>query len=631
MTLLFLLLSILLLGAGQVEASSHPTYTVRLYLSTAGILPGNWANSVPGGFNGKDLLCGIGNGQPATCFTAWALVSAPGSGYCLLTNAGGSYSPAFNNLSPVYGTGIYTGNTIGSWAGLWGPNINFATVGISGNSVWMGVNGFTCPYPAPSGPPVPAPNLQCVSGSSWMSTSSSDHGEAGSLVSTAGNWWDAFALACDQFAYILCGCLEVITSSPTVPTNSPTVPTNSPTVPTASPVTKSPTTKSPTQLPSRAPSATPTRRPTFGPSRAPSTSPTRRPTKFPTAKPSRAPSFRQPSMSPTPPTSAPTAPTIAFHSKCGYGECQSQNSSLCVRGDEPQCACIPSQQGSLCREATFQGDIEPDGQINCAGMFQDPEDVAAPCTPIVQTSSMRQVLRRKAYSTCRCFDSRTKGSFRSSAPPGKMGQPSPPVCDLCKSDGIGPPVGTVVDVFSLRAPITCTQYGGPDPSLSLNSTLEYEVEERKWVSCSGHGDWDLLRYRCNCYSPAWQLQQIPSQVGITNETAVVTCSRCSELWGPPGLCSFPWTPDPVNGRFAACGGHGAYTPTGCACYTNSTAGYWQLAAFERPTTLLVYSDPIGARVVPTTAVASVQSCVACQSGYGRAEDGCLKPTPPPGR
>lgn len=257
-------------------------------------------------------------------------------------------------------------------------------------------------------------------------------------------------------------------------------------------------------------------------------------------------------------------------------------------------------------------------------MFEDPEDVEAPCTPIVQTTTYMNIVRRKASSTCTCFDSRTKGSFRSSAPPGKMGSPGPPVCNLCKSDGIGPPVGTVVDVESLRRPVTCTQYGSADPSLLLNVTLEYEsTENTKWVSCSGHGLWDLARFRCNCYQPAWELASVPSQVGILNETSVVTCSQCSKFWGPPSICASPYTPDPTNGRFASCGGHGVYTGNTCSCYTNSTTGYWQLAVVAEPATVLVYPDAIGARVVPTTVVASVESCVACQPGYGKATDGCL--------
>jgi len=255
-------------------------------------------------------------------------------------------------------------------------------------------------------------------------------------------------------------------------------------------------------------------------------------------------------------------------------------------------------------------------------MFGDPEDVTAPCSLIAQQVFPLGVERRTATSECSCFDSHTRGAFRSSASPVKMGVPNPPVCDLCKSDGLGYPPGTVIDIESEKMPATCTRYGGVNPSLVLNLTgIEYETEFFRWTECSGHGRW-TSQYRCECDAPNWKLVDT-GQAGIGNET-VVTCSECSALWGPPGQCTAPYVPDPTTGKFSVCGGHGVFTSQGCACFENSTAGWWELATVSEPTTVLNYTDPIGARTVKTTVVASVQACVACQPGYGRAQDGCFQ-------
>ena len=76
------------------------------------------------------------------------------------------------------------------------------------------------------------------------------------------------------------------------------------------------------------------------------------------------------------------------------------------------------------------------------------------------------------------------------------------------------------------------------------------------------------------------------------------CTACAPWFGPPDDCSAVWTPDPLDGVFKVCSGHGAYTAEGCSCFGNSTGGYWALASVQ-----------------------GVETCAACAEGFNGT--GCL--------
>ncbi len=296
-----------------------------------------------------------------------------------------------------------------------------------------------------------------------------------------------------------------------------------------------------------------------------------------------------------------------------------------MRGDEPSCACVPSQRGVYCLECSFSGYLDSSSQCVCYGRDQDPNYFPAPCTPIVQTSKTIATTKISTQSTCDCFFSRTKGMYRSLVEPNttKMGDPSPPVCDACFSDGIGPLPGTVVDVVAQHAPLVCTQYGGPDPALVLaavNATGLTLTDARKWTSCSGHGAWDDATHRCLC-NAQWTIRPSPN-AGFTGETAA-TCDSCAPQWGPPAQCLVPWVLDPLTGEAAECGGHGSWSPQDrvCACFGNSTAGNWQLATVPAPATVWVFSEPDGSKLTDITITSYQQACTACVSGFDR-DSGC---------
>jgi hypothetical protein len=87
--------------------------------------------------------------------------------------------------------------------------------------------------------------------------------------------------------------------------------------------------------------------------------------------------------------------------------------------------------------------------------------------------------------------------------------------------------------------------------------------------------------------------------GIDGERPLV-CAACAPLFGPrPGkgdalLCGAPFTPDPLTGLEAPCGGHGQADSSGaCVCFNSSAAGFWALRPLSAEANTLAYTAPFG--------------------------------------
>jgi hypothetical protein len=304
------------------------------------------------------------------------------------------------------------------------------------------------------------------------------------------------------------------------------------------------------------------------------------------------------------------------------GYCQTRDAPDCVRGDEPSCACAPSRFGVFCLECSFSGYLNEFSECVCNARVQDPNFLPAPCTPIVTTSQEISLERVATNSTCECWFSRTKGMFRSSNPATKMGNPDPPCCDVCFSEGVGPPAGTVLDVFAYKRPVVCTRYGSANPSL-VNATND-KASDAAWQVCSGHGTWNSQKFRCEC-DAQWQLR--PTAYDGYYEK-ISTCDTCDEFWGPPGFCIVPWVPDPVTGLAAECGGHGTFSQGSrtCNCFGNSTAGHWEIATVQTNVTRYYFTAPLGGALGTFTALATQQACVECDASAppgATPQAGCL--------
>ena len=153
--------------------------------------------------------------------------------------------------------------------------------------------------------------------------------------------------------------------------------------------------------------------------------------------------------------------------------------------------------------------------------------------------------------------------------------------------------------------------------------MDPDAPSNGFATCSNHGTWDRVAYRCNC-DVEWALRDT-GLLGIGNE-AVMTCDVCSGFYGPVPVqdaqlaphCRKVWTADPLTGDLSECSGHGAYRheAQACVCDGSSVKGFWVLETVSGAFDELVYAASTGNAVTTVTTTRSAQSCVACKTGYG---------------
>lgn len=328
-----------------------------------------------------------------------------------------------------------------------------------------------------------------------------------------------------------------------------------------------------------------------------------------------------------PPTTASGVLYVA--SLCGPGLCRTRQGP-CLGRDDPACGCAPSRVGQLCVECSDLGYIDCGGGDDgndanacvCTCYDQDLGDpnnaLDGPCSPVVNVTSTLSVVAETSRAYCEAWCSRELGCFANPAEFVYGAQEPPPIRDCASREFIGPPPATVRAAVSVRPPEACNAYGGPDPNAP--------PENATWTACSGHGTWDVARYRCGpTCDRGWALADL-GPYGIHGEP-ITSCAVCAPLFGPPPdreryappYCVAPWTPDPLDGVPRVCGGHGAPDSTGnCVCRNvtataTTPADVWQLAPvtvlheFER----LVYvnDDVAGTAYRRETVDVTVNSCV----------------------
>ena len=297
----------------------------------------------------------------------------------------------------------------------------------------------------------------------------------------------------------------------------------------------------------------------------------------------------------------PAAGLALVASRCGPGRCQRFDTPLCVVGSEAACGCAPSVRGTPCVECAGQGHVA-DGACVCArARDSDPNAACAKIVPVVANAT---ATRTRTVVACNCSHSWEEGMFASADAPRRTGLPNPPRCDACVSPGVGPAPGSVLDVEAGVAPQACTRYGGFVPGAGNLSV---------WTACSGRGAWNASTRACDC-DEGWAARET-QHAGFRGERAS-TCDVCAPLRGPPLACDAVFTPDPLTGLPAECGGHGAYVSGACRCFTNSTAGFWALARYE---TLATVWDP--AARARATRPFNASTCAACLPGHDLAR-GC---------
>ena len=243
----------------------------------------------------------------------------------------------------------------------------------------------------------------------------------------------------------------------------------------------------------------------------------------------------------------PASSQVVVASSCGPAYCMDED------------RCVVSSYGVNCMECGYAGFINLQSYCQCYDKQANPN---AQCSIIYSPDYIQNVNETIYNSTCSCFNSTDLGFFKN------------PNCAFCTLEALGPPPGSTL------LPTECNTYGGQDPQ--LNSTIAFST-------CWGHGIWNAKEYNCTC-SPTWRPVLTPL-TGIYQEP-VYGCLDCVNFWGPPPLesvaaCSVVWAPDPNDGVFKECSGHGTFIDGACAC-----EGHWALVQ-----------------------VGGVMTCGACDGGF----------------
>ncbi len=340
-----------------------------------------------------------------------------------------------------------------------------------------------------------------------------------------------------------------------------------------------------------------------------------------------------------------------------------------------------NEKGVLCKECLYRGYVNPvDFQCVCNSRFDNP---ALSCngTFAVKSNVTKNVYVSDFYCSCdRDWDS---GFWKESTTPltsriyvnesdikeFKYGLPYPAICNECYNKYYGPPPNTVtpsslVD-FRIQA---CNRLGGQDPLALISRKvvetdpdvgigeeyddfLFYPKQDGKrqlqtglrasddiafvWFECSNHGTWNAEGRYCVC-NTGWGLGALP-ELGH-DDNILYSCIQCVGPYGPPipseryavysgsNVCSVPWTPDPVDGAFKECSGHGVFQQGVCMCYQNSTHGWWTLGTYS------MYDKDIEGVGIDTYITVnkyfSVLTCINCLTGYA-PDTYCLEKTDSP--
>lgn len=291
-------------------------------------------------------------------------------------------------------------------------------------------------------------------------------------------------------------------------------------------------------------------------------------------------------------------------SNCPSGFCQTNDDPACSNGS-PECVCVASQKGTPCIECGGRGYIAG-GTCQCNLPDMNP---IFDCTVTLSTAETLSVQRVSANVTCDYFFDEQTGWYTRAQYFDTFGNPEYISLPQCYQEAIGPkPDGVPDETPALGELVACRRFGGPDP----NST------KSDWVECSGHGAWSTSKRRCEC-DATWNLKQTfqpnPQVSTPTGTGDIVTCASCAPFYGPPPgtpdaqACSAVFTPDPLDGIEKTCGGHGAWTGTGCACFNSTETGFWRLGDVSREFQTIQYVAPTYAFADYVASVFTVASCV----------------------
>lgn len=252
--------------------------------------------------------------------------------------------------------------------------------------------------------------------------------------------------------------------------------------------------------------------------------------------------------------------------------------------------CVESKYGILCEECYFRGYINSEERCECYDTLSDSSKL---CQPRI-TATSGYVIQENAtrYSVfCRSHSNKALGFFENTTREFEI--PS-----KCIHENIGPPPGTLVEDTVTGPFFTCNTFCSPDPRVPESTDCR---------TCAGAGTWDSTNYRCECdegFSASFK--------GTTIAGDIYVCDKCYGFRSrEPGssFCQTITTPDPVDGKWKECGGHGIDTGGICTCYYNITAGYWKSAQISGS-----FKKTTGSGEIVDVSH-TVNSCIECEHGF----------------
>lgn len=272
----------------------------------------------------------------------------------------------------------------------------------------------------------------------------------------------------------------------------------------------------------------------------------------------------------------PVAQTVT--SACGVG--------LCTDDDG---FCVLSAAGARCMECGYGGYIALNSNplsaqtyvCQCYSTSADPNDA---CQMLVPDQYAYTYQDDRTDTVCTFYKDPRLGFYADNF--------------NCLYSFLGPPPNQAL------LSTECDTYGGPDP---VNPRAGF-------YTCNHHGYWNATSHSCVC-DLGWALVNTTLE-GVFGGGFVFLCVACEEWYGPPvdqvafygqepvqafeyeadnNYCAVVWTPDPLDGLYKECSGHGVYQNGACSCFFNATAGFWGLTTLG--------------------GTSAVQTCAACVLPY----------------
>ncbi len=278
--------------------------------------------------------------------------------------------------------------------------------------------------------------------------------------------------------------------------------------------------------------------------------------------------------------------------------------------------CVTSTPTVRCVECLYQGYLV-DRLVGGVDLVRTCEcfdgrryDAGIRCAPVFDAAPTATLSANQSLAWVNASQSLQIGCYEQNDAPHDFGTPNPPLPYRCCSPAVGPPPNTGLT--------ECDTFVGLDPDVEPCVTAQGENCGDP-TTCAGHGRWDGSHCVCD---HGWKL--VGTGLFFENQETYV-CSECEGWNGPrvyPDMCTGPYTPDPLTGEDAVCGGNGILVDGACVCYQSDADGWWALVDVTAVFRKFVYVSGLLTEVQYSSTVATCGICSAGASPPPGEQDSC---------